>query len=111
MPLVNSRKKISTIKYAVARYGTTLYAFINDVLVGTYEVTELETVLTAPGIFTAATKDGDFVSGGGVKVSNIDYFYGAKAKDKISSLTGTTLSTDIKIDVSEWGGIDTPVNN
>ena len=98
-------------KYAVARFGTTLYAFINDVLVGTYEVTALEGILTAPGIFTAATKEGDFVSGGGVKVSNIDYFYGSKAKDKISSLTGTTLSTDVKIDVSEWGSIDAPVNN
>ena len=88
-------------KYAVARYGTTLYAFINDVLVGTYEVTELADILTAPGIFTAATKGGDFVSGGGVKISNIDYFVGSQAVSKISELKGIDVGGDINIEVSE----------
>ena len=98
-------------KYAIARYGTTIYAFINDVLVAEYGVAELDGVLTAPGIFTAATKNGDFVSAGGVKVSNIDYFVGAKALSKISELKGSDVEGDIKIDVSEWGDFDTPANN
>ena len=98
-------------KYAVARYGTTIYAFINDVLVTEYQVAELKDVLTAPGIFTAGTKNGDFVSGGGVKISNIDYLIETKAMSKISELIGKELSGDIKIDVSEWGSIDTPINN
>ena len=97
-------------KYAVARYGTTLYAFINDVLVSTYECSELNGVLTAPGIFTAATKNGDYYSTGGVKISSIDYYSGSKALLKISALTGEEIKTEVKVDVggAGWGGFDTP---
>ena len=86
-------------KYAVARKGTTLYAFINDELVYTYVCDELEKYLTAPGIFTAGTKfdkedsngnpykeDGDFAKKGGVKISAIDYFDGDAASAKIDEL-------------------------
>ena len=99
-------------KYAVARYGTTIYAFINDVLVSKYQVSELEDLLTAPGIFTAGTKDGDFVSNGGVKISNIDYLIGTNAMTKISALLGSDVSGDIKVDVGVWGNdYDTPAEN
>ena len=99
-------------KYAVARYGTTLYAFINDQLVAQYDCGELEGILTAPGIFTAATKDGDFVKNGGVKISQIDYMSGLTAMAKISKLTGEKISVEVKVDIANggWGAFDTPYN-
>ena len=99
-------------KYAVARYGNTLYAFINDVMVEKYECSELNKFLTAPGIFTAATKNGDFVRGGGVKVSEINYVSGITALAKISKLTGEKIDVDVKVDIANggWGAFDTPYN-
>ena len=99
-------------KYAVARYGTTLYAFINDKLVAQYECGELKGILTAPGIFTAATQEGDFVKKDGVKISQIDYFSGVKAMARISKLTGVKLSVEVKVDMEngDWGAFDTPYN-
>lgn len=98
-------------KYAVARYKTTLYAFINDVLVATYDCAEIENLLTAPGIFTAATKEGDFVSGGGVKISDIEYFGGTRALQKIEVLTKAELDKDIEVNVGNesWGDYDAPI--
>ena len=98
-------------KYAVARYGTTLYAFIDDVLVEEYECSELEGILTAPGIFTAANNEdgkGDFWKKGGVKISNIAYIDGTKALAKIAKLT----DMDVNVDISNggWGAYDEPYN-
>lgn len=95
--------------YAVARYETTLYAFINGVLVSTVDVAELANIYTAPGIFTVATQDGDFVLNGGVKISNINYYDGREAIKKLSVLTGKKFINDIKVDVSIWGDYDTPL--
>ena len=99
-------------KYAIARYKTTFYAFINDELVAKYTNESMEKVLTAPGIFTVAEKNGDFVTSGGLKISNIDYFKGIAAKDKIVALTGQKFGSDIEIDVggTNWGDYDTPLN-
>ena len=99
-------------KYAVARIGTTMYAFINDVLVEKYVCNELAGIKTAPGIFTAATKEGDFVKGGGVKISEMDYVSGVAALVRISSLTGEKIDTDVKVDIAGggWGAFDTPYN-
>lgn len=98
-------------KYAIARYGTTFYTFINDVLVEEYTNEAMANTLTAPGIFTIAKTDGDFVTSGGIKISNIDYFKSTTAKDKIAKLTGRQFGSDIEINVggAGWGEYDTPL--
>lgn len=75
-------------KYAVARNGNTFYAFINDVLVDEYVDLDMNGKNTVPGIFTVAKSGGDFVSEGGLKISNIDFYDGEQAAAQIAKLVG-----------------------
>lgn len=104
-------------KYAIARNGNTLYSFINDGLVGFYTYDALNDIPTKPGIFTAASAEGNFVEAGGVKISAIDYYDGEKALTMIRRLAGSSENddnagggTEIDVGSSDWGDFDAPVN-
>lgn len=81
-------------KYAIARDGNVLYAYVNDVLVLEHEYAEIANVATTPGIFTRGIKETlengdayyDFQQKGGVKISNISFYGGEQASQKIASL-------------------------
>ena len=99
-------------KYAVARKGNVFYAFVNDKLVGKYVDTALAEKMTIPAILTVAESGGDFVSAGGVKFTQIDYYDGIAAQEKITNLLEGKLGSDIEIDVGDtnWGEYDEPLN-
>ena len=99
-------------KYAVARNGNVFYAFVNDKLVGKYVDTALAEKMTIPAILTVAKSGGDFVAAGGVKFTQIDYYDGSEAQEKITNLLDGKLGSDIEIDVgdTDWGGYDEPLN-
>ena len=99
-------------KYAIARYGTTFYTFINDELVYEYVDETMADRLTAPGIFTVAQSGSNLASVGGIKITAIDYYKSTTAKDKIADLTGKQFGSDIEIDVGDagWGDYDTPLD-
>ena len=99
-------------KYAVARNGNVFYAFVNDKLVGKYVDTALAEKMTIPAILTVAKSGGDFVAAGGVKFTQIDYYDGSEAQEKITNLLDGKLGSDIEIDVGDtnWGEYDEPLN-
>ena len=94
--LTPASKETGTVafKYAIARDGNVLYAFVNDVLVLEHEYMGIAPV-TVPGIFTRGFNEPlengdayyDFQKNGGVRISKISFYGGEQASDKIASLT------------------------
>lgn len=89
----------STFKYAVARSGNMFYSFINDKLVAAVTSEYFGSVNTVPALYARLHKNAQYEGDDwqGKKISDIDFYDGAKAQDKINEL----LSTESAI--KNWG--------
>lgn len=88
---LNLTNKNETIKYAVARNGDYFYTFINDKLAETHLYSSYKNVGTIPGIILVGDHSSKCYPG---KASNIDFYSGNKAIDKINELTSTSSTFD-----------------
>ena len=119
-------------KFAIARYGNTLYSFLNDTLIETYTHDVLANIDTTPALYTymggafeeitVSNDDGttetikkNLFAETGIKITNIDYYNDVKAFNKLKSLNVQELSDSIfelsknKICVEVGSRIDLPV--
>lgn len=129
---LNSTDISNGFKFAIARYGNTLYSFFNDQLIETYTHDVLKDINTTPALYTYMGKAYESVeveseNGGtetvnknifaekGVKISNIDFYNDVRAFEKLKELNVQSLSDTLfemnksRISVEEGGSVSLPI--
>lgn len=98
----------TNFKYAIARDGDLMYAFVNDVYIASYTSKFYREIDTVPALFTNCYGDAS-VAENGEDIFNIKYFSGDEARDKINYLIGVSLIRSYVPDT--WAELSKNIDN